>query len=626
MASFPIRQDADSVIRGVAAESPVIPPWSGLGQIPPLTEDAATPCSRYLISSPEAAPYHASPVIHNLELLPWQPGVPMPAPAVPEQQAPDAFAAALAPTSATTDSAYTIVLQDNTGLLAPPAHEQITNAVDYVARYLDLFMDWQGSIDITVRIKTHDEQLAEQGSRVDGITCATEGSWFHEDGWKKSNLIEATTGVDKNGSAADAGFTIYLGEDGTLRNYGAPVWVDPSPEAFVTPEIPDGAHDFVSIVLHELAHNLAFDGAFGDGSPFWSQVEEVDGQYVFQGTAVFALLGEGLAIETSNHIPEEFRPVSASGLMRSIGNYPDNRWDIGRIELAVLQDLGWEVIDDWSGIPLADMVDYAPHLTGTAADDALFGDFHDNSLTGLRGQDTLEGGSGDDLLGGAGGADLLKGGPGADALYGGRGSDRYEIDGADTLVEYAGEGADTVLAGFDHRLPANFEHLTLTGGTGIDGAGNGAANRIIGNGAGNMLTGGGGDDTLRSQGGPDILRGGWGNDTLSGGAGPDKFDFNTALDAGANVDRIAGFNAADDQIRLDDEIFVGLAVGTLAPGRLHQAPGAMAAHDVSDRVIYDTDTGRLYHDADGVGGADATLFAILLGAPTLTADDFVVVA
>jgi serralysin len=167
---------------------------------------------------------------------------------------------------------------------------------------------------------------------------------------------------------------------------------------------------------------------------------------------------------------------------------------------------------------------------------------------------------------------------------------------------------------------------TLTGVVAINGTGNTGANTITGNGAANVLNGNAGDDALFGGTGNDILKGGTGKDTLTGGAGMDRFDFDMALNASTNVDRITDFNAVNDVVRLDDDTFIGLATGTLASGRFYSAPGATTAHDANDRIIYNSSTGNLFYDADGLGGAAAMRFATLAGAPTISAADFFVVA
>ena len=69
--------------------------------------------------------------------------------------------------------------------------------------------------------------------------------------------------------------------------------------------------------------------------------------------------------------------------------------------------------------------------------------------------------------------------------------------------------------------------------------------------------------------------------------------------------------------------FTSIAVGNPGPGAFYR--GA-AAHDASDRIIYDTTSGNLYYDPDGTGAADPTLFATLTGAPWVAYTDFFVVA
>ena len=79
----------------------------------------------------------------------------------------------------------------------------------------------------------------------------------------------------------------------------------------------------------------------------------------------------------------------------------------------------------------------------------------------------------------------------------------------------------------------------------------------------------------------------------------------------------------DDTIRLDDAVFVGLAAGNLAAS-------AFAANltgnstDEFDRITDETDTGRLYFDADGSGAGARVHFATLSANLALTNGDFYV--
>jgi Ca2+-binding RTX toxin-like protein len=133
-----------------------------------------------------------------------------------------------------------------------------------------------------------------------------------------------------------------------------------------------------------------------------------------------------------------------------------------------------------------------------------------------------------------------------------------------------------------------------------------------------------GADRLRGDSGNDLLDGGLAADTLIGGAGEDSFRFTTELGPD-NVDRITDFNVASDTIVLDDLIFTGIArAGALAFGAFYKsAAGVAAAAD--DRIIYDTNSGALFYDADGNGEGDAIQFAQLRTNLNLTADDFFVI-
>ena len=91
----------------------------------------------------------------------------------------------------------------------------------------------------------------------------------------------------------------------------------------------------------------------------------------------------------------------------------------------------------------------------------------------------------------------------------------------------------------------------------------------------------------------------------------------------ANIDLVADFQTGVDRILLEDSVFTGLSSGPLAAGAFRTGT---AAQDADDRIIYDSTTGQLFYDADGVGGAAAVQFAQLsTGLTSLGASDFLVI-
>jgi Ca2+-binding RTX toxin-like protein len=250
------------------------------------------------------------------------------------------------------------------------------------------------------------------------------------------------------------------------------------------------------------------------------------------------------------------------------------------------------------------------------------------------------------------------------------GDDVYKVNGTlDVIEEALNAGTDRVESRSTYTLSANVENLTLTGATNIIGTGNALANTIIGNtgqnklfgsdgsdkldgGLGNdtlsggnqndSLLGGGGSDSIAGGNSNDTLRAGSGNDTLdgsshddfldggsgrdqlTGGSGKDTFAFVSALGT-SNFDTVTDFVAANDTIRLDSDIFTALTTtGTLASGAF-RANTSGNAQDSSDHIIYETDTGRLYYDADGTGATARIPFAVLQTKPAITHADFTIV-
>jgi serralysin len=146
--------------------------------------------------------------------------------------------------------------------------------------------------------------------------------------------------------------------------------------------------------------------------------------------------------------------------------------------------------------------------------------------TGNDDDNMISGNEFDNVLKGEGGKDHLIGNGGKDTIYGGDGDDYMVVDGQEDLViEYFGQGNDTIFSTATYFLSNNVENLGLGGGN-INGFGNDDGNRIWGGSGNNSLTGYGGDDEINGFGGKDIIDGGTGNDNLTGGVGDnDTFRF-----------------------------------------------------------------------------------------------------
>ena len=259
-----------------------------------------------------------------------------------------------------------------------------------------------------------------------------------------------------------------------------------------------------------------------------------------------------------------------------------------------------------SGDAAGDTFVSVENLIGSSFDDALNGNNGVNDIRGDAGNDTIKGASGNDRLFGQDGNDTLIGGVGADTLNGGSGLD---------TASYLGATAGVI---------ASLPNAAINSG---DAAGDTfvSIENLIGSGFNDALNGSNGVNDIRGDAGNDSIKSAGGNDTLTGGVGLDAFIFNTALNAATNVDTITDFSAADDTIQLDNLVFTAFAAtGALASG-FFRANATGTAQDSNDHIVYETDTGKLFYDADGNGAGAAIQFARLTGNPAISAADFTVV-
>jgi Ca2+-binding RTX toxin-like protein len=148
---------------------------------------------------------------------------------------------------------------------------------------------------------------------------------------------------------------------------------------------------------------------------------------------------------------------------------------------------------------------------------------------------------------------------------------------------------------------------------------------VTGGSGNDTLTGDDKDNVIKGGSGNDVLSGLWGLDVLTGGAGNDNFVFNRGVSS-ANVDVITDFNVSADSISLENSEFTALkTAGILSASAFNKNLTGLAS-DSTDRVIYETDTGKLYYDQDGSGAAFSGVhFATLAQGLSLNSGDFFVI-
>ena len=269
---------------------------------------------------------------------------------------------------------------------------------------------------------------------------------------------------------------------------------------------------------------------------------------------------------------------------------------------------------------------YSYEVIMSDPDDIQGNDFEDVIFAG-DGDDKVLMFGGDDVVGGGAGNDYLSGGAGTDAaVYTGVSSSFTFVvndDGTVQITDLVGNnGSDTL---------SSIERVTFEDGS-FDLAsllppldpytGNSGNNKITGNSGSNIIHGLGGNDTLKGLGGNDALYGGDGKDALYGGSGQDGFVFDTKPSKSKNVDAIKDFRVADDFILFDNSVYTKVGSdGALKKGAFW-ANNTGKAHDATDRVIYDKDSGALYYDPDGTGKAAAVQFATITKNLGLTYKEF----
>lgn len=301
-----------------------------------------------------------------------------------------------------------------------------------------------------------------------------------------------------------------------------------------------------------------------------------------------------------------------------------------------------------------------PASDGNSDNNLIVGDDADNGISGRAGNDRMFGNAGNDIFimsngeGESYGQDHIDGGAGVDTVdFGTHARSPVFVDLSRGIMTGGGSGGaggatlvdiENVNGGaFNDRIIGTTEDNFLFGFSGNDYLyGGGGQDRLDGAADDDTLVGAEGNDNLQGGAGDDSLYGGFefatsgpgtGNDTLTGHSGRDVFVFNDnpnpfISSSLATADRINDFVSRTDILAFDDAVFPHIgAFGHFQPGdeRFFAAGGATGGSDESDRVVYDTSTGRLYYDPDGSGAIAAQLIATLADSPAVVASDIAVV-
>lgn len=341
-----------------------------------------------------------------------------------------------------------------------PGLPLLNTTIRAAVNYLDSYVVFKGVLNVEVRVQTTGTGRFEAyGDNV--LAGVSDGRNVFE----ASMLAESRSGIDPHPQTPD--FTILI--DPADVSYQNRIWWDPDIATSLAGHPPDGMTDGFSVILHELLHGMGVNGwrnretgALPDTyESVWDSLIEVSGgRAFFTGSETTALLGQEAEVrlggsQSMSHLgagptlANSAMPWIVASNLNSYTFYDGERYSLGRLELALLQDLGWamkpttltDVVNRW------DDRASALYMVGWDTDEQLIGDVLGDRIEGRGGRDLLVGLDGNDLLSGGNGNDTLIGGAGNDTLSGGNGIDVADYSGAYSIFDFtydAGSQAFTV--------------------------------------------------------------------------------------------------------------------------------------------------------------------------------------
>lgn len=288
-----------------------------------------------------------------------------------------------------------------------------------VVNYLDQYLVFSGAVDIEVRVdSTSTGRLSASGDIV--ASAPRNGLTTYESALE----VESRTGVDPKPGNADV--VVYI--DPT-SSYFDSLWFDPNIANSVNGKVVSGQTDAFTVLLHEMLHGMGIigwrnveTGALPGGyQSLWdSMVSVQNGKATFNGANVVNLIGSGVEVrlggsQGANHLgagptlADSRQQWIEADLMNGYYFYYGERYTIGRMDLAILKDLGWQlkpstlfdVVNPW------DRADTPLWRVGYDSNDLITGGPRSDKLEGRGGDDTVVGNGGDDIIDGGAGYDTL---------------------------------------------------------------------------------------------------------------------------------------------------------------------------------------------------------------------------
>lgn len=245
-------------------------------------------------------------------------------------------------------SAWTVNVWDSQNLISPQVENQMKAAGHFVMQDLDQRVSWKGTLDMVI-------DVLPARPEHDGFTPAILQVMA---GGRNATIYEMQTGIDPMPNHPDVGMTVFLGRDGTVKLYGMKAYFDPEPGSYTPANVPVGHFDFIGVLTHEIAHSIAFQAGTTDFNRYIT-VDNVGNRF-FNGPETVRLLGRPLPLTrmAGTHYGNGALPDNPirSGLMYEWGNYGGNRLNWGKLDFAVLRDVGINV-KNTQGLPFLDTFD-----------------------------------------------------------------------------------------------------------------------------------------------------------------------------------------------------------------------------------------------------------------------------